>query len=143
MYKRQFYHWTTFDGSTGKATVSVVVVRDDDWGRGATPFTALKDPSDHAAGRIVVSGRTLPFLNSSQPTFGQERLVGSDLTIAVDPTNSSNVWLGWADRVGASDYTLHVRRSTDKGATWSNDLRTITNAKSPALAVNNLSLIHI
>ncbi|MBV9831349.1 MAG: hypothetical protein JOZ82_07110, partial [Marmoricola sp.] len=132
-----FYHWTTFDGSTGKATVSVIVVRDDSWGGGATPFTALKDPSDNAAGRIVVSGRTLPFLNSSQPTFGQERLVGSDLSIAVDPRNSSSVWLAWADRVGATDYTLHLRHSTDKGATWANDLRTITNAKSPALAVNN------
>src|SRR4051794_22136066 len=48
-----FYHWTTFDSTTGKATVSVVVVRDDDWGRGATPFTALKDPSDNAAGRLI------------------------------------------------------------------------------------------
>ncbi|MDQ6686158.1 MAG: hypothetical protein M3Z50_00860, partial [Actinomycetota bacterium] len=132
-----FYHWTSFDSSTGKATVGVVVVRDDNWGSGATPFTALNDPSDHVAGRLVASGRTLPFLNTSQPTFGQERLVGSDLTIAVDPRNSANVWLGWADRVGAADYTLHVRHSTDKGVTWSNDVRTITNAKSPALAVNN------
>jgi hypothetical protein len=33
-------------------------------------------------------------------------------------------------------YTLHVRKSTDSGATWSGDLRTITNATNPALAIN-------
>jgi hypothetical protein len=37
---------------------------------------------------------------------------------------------------GTSDYTLHVRRSLDRGVTWSNDLRTITNATNPALAIN-------
>src|SRR4029077_19357800 len=40
------------------------------------------------------------------------------------------------DRVGTGDiYTVHVRRSGDRGATWSNDLRTATNATNASLAV--------
>jgi hypothetical protein len=40
---------------------------------------------------------------------------------------------------GASgtDWTLHVVHSTTRGQTWSADVRTITNAKNPALAVNS------
>jgi hypothetical protein len=34
---------------------------------------------------------------------------------------------------------MHVRRSTDRGKTWSNDLRTIKNAKNPGLAINSNS----
>ena len=75
--------------------------------------------------------------------MGQERL-GGDLSIAVDPHNSSIVWIAWCDRVGGAsgtDWTMHVRRSTDRGQTWSDDLRTITNAKNPALAVNSSSVL--
>ena len=71
--------------------------------------------------------------------MGQERL-GSDLAIAVDPTNSSNVWIAWCDRVGGvtgTDWTVHVSRSTDAVPTWSADVRTITNVKNPSLAVNS------
>ena len=70
--------------------------------------------------------------------MGQERL-GGDLTIAVDPQDSSAVWVAWCDRVGGpsgTDWTLHVRHSTDRGQTWSADVRTITNVKNPSLAVN-------
>jgi hypothetical protein len=132
-----FYQWTAFNSTTGLATVNLVVVRDDNFGSGATPFAALTDTADNGRGRLVVTGRTLPFLNSSQARFGQERLVGSDLSIAVDPTNSSTVWLAWADRVATNDCTLHVRRSVDRGVTWSDDLRTVSNGKNPALAVNS------
>src|SRR5256885_13179099 len=60
----------------------------------------------------------------------------SDL-IAVDALHSDNVYLAWADRVGTGDiYTVHVRRSTDRGATWSGDLRTLTNATDASLAVS-------
>jgi hypothetical protein len=75
--------------------------------------------------------------------MGQERL-GADLAIAIDPTNSDTVWLAWCDRVGGAagtDWTLHVRRSTDGGQNWGGDLRTITNAKNPALAVNDSGLL--
>src|SRR5437773_483804 len=47
------------------------------------------------------------------------------------------VYVAWADRVGTGDiYTVHVRRSTDRGATWSSDLRTLTNATDASLAVS-------
>ena len=130
-----FYHWTA-QPSANIITTDVIVVRDDNWASGATPFSALTDPSDGVRGRKVVTGRALPF-NVTAAGLGQERLAGSDLSIAVDPTNSSNVWIAWADRIGANDYTLHVRRSTDKGVTWSADLKTVTNGKNPALAVNS------
>jgi hypothetical protein len=119
----------------------VVVVRDDNLASGTTPFGDLVDPSDGVAGRLVVVGRTIPWRNFSQPAFGQERFVGSNITIAVDPWNSSRVYVAWADRVGMNDYTLHVRRSSDRGETWSNDLRTITNATNPALAVNAAGVV--
>jgi hypothetical protein len=111
-----FYRWTSFVG--GVATVDVIVVRDDDGAGGPAIFSDLTDPSDGIAGRRVAIGRSLPFINMSQPTFGQERMVGSNISIAVDPRNSSNVYLAWADRLGTADYTLHVRRSRDRGVTW-------------------------
>ncbi len=99
-------------------------------------FQALRDPSDNLPGRLVVTGVNIPWSNAS--TMGQER-IGSTLSTAVDPNNSSIIYVGWADRVGNGDiYTLHVRRSTDRGATWSNaDLpnTTITNATNVALSV--------
>jgi hypothetical protein len=133
-----FYGWRAFNGTD--ATTDVVVVRDDAGGTGPTPFTALID-TDGLAGLRVVQGRTVPFLNFSQPDFGQERFVGSNISIAVDPRNSSTVYIAWADREG-DDYTLHVRRSADRGATWTpNDLRTIANATNPALAINEAGLV--
>src|SRR5206468_6733321 len=75
--------------------------------------------------------------------MGQERL-GADLAIAVDPTDPHTVWIAWCDRIGGSagtDWTLHVRRSTDRGQTWSADMRTITNCKNPGLAVSSTRLL--
>jgi len=134
------YRWTKTTATTGggfNITADVVVVRDDNWGAGATPFSSLIDSGDNLAGVRVVTGVTVPFNGTSQATFGQERFVASNLSIAVDPRNSGVVYIAWADRVSTSDYTLHVRRSTDRGATWSDDIRTITNATNPALAINS------
>jgi hypothetical protein len=131
-----FFGWRKFDGKT--ATSDVVVVRDDAGATGTNPFQALKDPSDNLPGRLVVKGVAIPWSNS--PTLGQER-IGSTLSIAVDPNNSSTVYVGWADQGSKGDiYTLHVRRSTDRGVTWSaTDLpdTTIRNATNIALAVAN------
>ena len=72
-------------------------------------------------------------------TMGQERIGRRPLDRG-RPGRSKIVWLAWCDRVGGAagtDWTLHVRRSTDRGETWSPDVRTITNAKNPALAVNS------
>jgi hypothetical protein len=134
-----FYRWTSFVG--GVATADVVVVRDDGVAA-AAPFTALVDPSDGLPGRLVVQNRRVPFINQSQPDFGQERFVGSNLTIAVHPRDSSIVYLAWADRIGANDYTLHVRRSGNRGVTWNaNDIRTIANATNPALALTDHGMV--
>ena len=67
--------------------------------------------------------------------LGNQR-IGGDLAIAVNPTDSRIVYLAWA-ALEASVYTLHLRRSTDAGVTWSaNDLRAKAAALNPALAVN-------
>jgi hypothetical protein len=129
-----FFGWRKFDGRI--ATSDVVVVRDDSGATGANAFQGLKDPSDNLPGRLVVKGVSIPWSNF--PTLGQER-IGSTLSLAVDPNNSSMVYVGWADRGNKGDiYTLHVRSSTDRGATWSaKDLpnTTIRNATNIALAV--------
>ena len=100
-------------------------------------FGNLLNPGDQLAGRIVAGNIRVPFENFSHNDFGQERLVSSNVSITVDPTNSSRVYVAWADYPnGNPPYTLHVRRSTNRGASWSGDLLTITNATNPALAVN-------
>ena len=58
-----------------------------------------------------------------------------NLTSVEVETNSGTVYLAWADRQPSSDFTLHVRRSNDRGATWSAvDLLTVPNALNAALA---------
>ena len=125
-----FYGWRGF--SSGGRSSDVVVMRDDNWGSGATPFTALVD-SDGFAGKRVAQNVTLVF-----GSVGQQRLGASNMAIAVDPENSSHVYIAWGDQPsGTSNQTLHVRRSTDRGVSWSGDLLTVSDAVSPALAINN------
>jgi hypothetical protein len=122
-----FYGWRNFD-ITNRVTADVVVVRGDG---GGDPFTDLVDANDGVAGVRVVQNITFTF-NSF---LGQTRL-GGNPSIAVDPRNSSTVYLAWAD-AQTSVSTLHIRRSTDRGQNWGADLRTIANATNPALAVNS------
>jgi hypothetical protein len=114
----------------GSTIADVVVARDDNWGSGG--FQDLVDPLDAHFGVRVAIGFNANFNGA----LGTDRF-GSDLALAVDPRprHSRRVWLAWCDMQGAS-YTLHVRRSTDHGRTWSADLLTVPNAKNPALAVN-------
>jgi hypothetical protein len=123
-----FFHWT---GASG-AQVDIVVVRDDKSGTGG--FSDLTDPGDARSGRFVATGVRIPFENFSHADFGQERQ-GSNLSIAVDPVDSARVYVAWADKAQTT-YTLHVRRSVDRGVTWSADIRTVPNATNPALAVS-------
>jgi hypothetical protein len=118
-----FYRWT---GSC--STADIIVVRDDNWGTGPNAFQALQDSVTHTIGQRVAIGITL-----GSGSLGNQR-VGSQLAIAVDPNNNQNVYVAWGD---GSPYTLHVRHSTDGGQTWSSDLRTISNATNPGLAINN------
>jgi hypothetical protein len=139
-----FYRWRAMTGSFGANTLvitssDVVVVRDDNGGKGATPYTALVDPGDSQPGMRVAKGVSFPFMRNGTPATGQQRLGGS-LSIAVSPLSSKIVYLAWCDKPAGSTFmqTLHVRRSLDRGLTWSaNDLLTIDSATNGALAINS------
>lgn len=129
-----YFEWTAFTGTeeTGTATANVVVVRNDPSATG-TPFTSLTGPGG-LSGVFVATDVQIPVTKNTGP-LGQQR-VGDSLSIAVDPNNSSTVYVAWADKVGNGIYNIHVRSSINKGVTWSAaDLRTITNATNPSLAV--------
>jgi hypothetical protein len=126
-----FYGWRARTPA-GSVTTDVVVTRDDNWGTGANPFTALTDSGDSVSGVRVIQNVTISI---SPAEMGQQRLGGS-LSIAVDPTDSKTVYLAYGDEAG-STATLHIVRSTDKGATWSADLLTVTNAINPGIAINS------
>ena len=126
-----FYSWTATNAPN--ATCDVVVVRDDNWGIGPNPYSDLIDGGDLDTGMRVVTGITVPAFPAN---LGSNRLVASNLSIQVNPKNSDEVWVAWADNNG-SNYTLHVRRSTDRGVTWStSDIKTVLNATNPALAIS-------
>jgi hypothetical protein len=129
-----YFGWRSNSGDT--ITSDIVIARDDNGATTPTPFRDLRDPSDNQPGRLVATNRTIVFSNG--PTLGQER-IGSTLSLAVDATHSDTVYLAWADRTISGDagdiQTVHVRRSTDRGATWSDDLRTLPNTTNPSLAV--------
>ena len=92
-----FYGWLATTGSFGANTfrvtsADVVVVRDDSWGSGAAPFTALVDPGDGVAGIRVAQGVSFPFMRMGTPTTGQQRLgVGFRLPLT-RPTALSCTW---------------------------------------------------
>jgi hypothetical protein len=142
-----FYGWRSesgsFPGNTLVVTTDVVVVRDDSGGGGAAPFADLKDPGDGQAGRLVARGVSVPFQQGGNAASGQQR-VGGTLAVAVDPrpNQSGTVYLAWGDTQPQSRFTLHVRRSTDRGATWSGqDLLTVPNALNAALAINSAGVV--
>jgi hypothetical protein len=83
----------------------------------------------------VIKGISFPFMRNGTATTGQQR-IGGTISIAVDPNNSKNVFLAWGARAAVSFLTIHVRRSTTGGATWSSDLLAIPNATNAALAIN-------
>jgi hypothetical protein len=131
-----FYGWRKWDANTQIATFDLVVVRDDAGATGTNPFGALTEPADQNVGVRVVSSRQIPF---KEDFFGVER-VGGDPAIAVSPINSSLVYVAWSDLTNGA-FTLHLRRSADGGTTWSDDLRSVSNAKNPGLAVNTEGVV--
>jgi len=130
------YHaWRTFDSNTGNRTADIVVVRDDNWGNGSPSFGALQD-TDGLSGKRVVQNSHFNF----DDFLGLER-TGGAVSMAVDPTNSSVAYVSWADTQNGV-YTVHLRKSSDRGVTWSaNDLKVVASATNPALAVNNQGVI--
>jgi hypothetical protein len=134
-----FYGWRQqsgdFAANTLKITADVVVVRDDSGAAGATPFQDLIEPADGLAGRLVAKSVKFPFRRNGKASEGQQRL-GGDLAIAVHPSDSKTVYLAFSGLVGTK-LTLHVRRSTDSGQTWSADLLTVPFGINVGLAVND------
>ena len=126
-----FHSWRSFNDQTGAGTADIVVVRDDHGGTGAHPFTDLVDPDDGKAGMRIARGARFNF----DGFLGLQR-TGGDVSIAVDPTNSDVVYVAYNDDQGAI-YMLHVLRSTDRGRTWSAELRHVPNALNPALAITS------
>ena len=122
--------WRSFGGPTN--STDVVVVRDDNWAAGPSRFDALNDPGDSLPGLRVAQGVPIPALGT---LLGHQR-IGSSLSMAVDPREKRTVYLAWADGTSAAGYTIHVRRSTNAGTTWSPDLRSVVPATNPQLAIN-------
>jgi hypothetical protein len=119
-------------------TPRLVVVRDDNWGMGASPFANLKDPSDTVAGRFVTTGLTL-----AAGVMGQNRLGASNVSIGVDPHNSDRVYVAWGDSNGPNSETIHVRRSINRGKDWSADLLTVASAMNPEVAINDIGVVGV
>jgi hypothetical protein len=134
-----YISWRTVLGDVEPLTITadIVVAREDS--PHVMKFKSLLDGSDGLPGQRVAVGVTIPW-TASQPGMGLER-IGSSLAIGVNPADSSTVYLVWGDKFGSDTYTLHLRRSQDRGRTWSSDLRTIHNATSPALAVSSLGVV--
>lgn len=118
----------------GNIVMDIVVARDDHWAAGATKFQDLIDSGDGQAGFRVQTGVTTRFVPGA--FLGNQRSTVSALAIAVDPRDSSTVYVAWAAGTTPANYTAHLRRSVDRGTTWSPDLRTIPQAMNPTLAIN-------
>ena len=122
----------------------VVVVKDDNFALGALKFESLG-----LQGNIVASNRSVPIsypaagiLNGK---LGNARLVGSNLSIAVDPINADHVYIAWCDSI-RGNYTLHCKRSLNGGVTWDDihpQLREIENALNPAIAITSNKVLGI
>ena len=135
-----FYTWQTWTFPPGDVntpiTSDVVIVRDDNWGQSGDPYGSLIDGGDGQAGQRIAIDVPLQFYFY----LGQEYTSG-ELAIAVDPGNSSIVYVAWAEKIddGGDEVNLvHLRRSVDRGQTWSPlDLLSVPNCKNPALAIND------
>jgi hypothetical protein len=131
-----FYSWKFWaDEGNGNGLVKadVVIVRDDNWGQSPAPYRSLVDSGDGLSGQRIAIDVPYEFYD----ILAQER-TGGELAIAVDPTNSSVVYVAWSEQDYAKPVKLHLVRSTDRGQTWSKaDLLFISNGKNPALAIND------
>lgn len=127
-----FFHFRNCAGTAAPWSSDVVVVRDDNWAATAAgAFSILNDASDGKQGKLVATNVMIPY----NQILGNQRL-GSQISIAVDPTDSRKVYLAWGSGTLA-EYAIRLRKSTDGGETWSDDLRTIEQATNPSLAINS------
>lgn len=118
----------------------LVVLRDDNWGKGPKPFTNLSGidyNGQYMPGRFVGTD----YFQIPAGYIGQERLSASNVSIASDPNDSSRVYVAWGDCDRSNNETIHVRRSIDRGLSWSNDLLTVQNAVNPEVAINSWGIV--
>lgn len=127
-----FYSYLGTD-SAGITYAASVLCRDDNWGAGASPFTALTDPGDNLPGRNLVESNFIPNY------LRQERISLGDLAIAVDPKNSSVVY--WAQVYYDENlvYTMNLYQSTDRKDPMSayRVITSVQNATNPSIAVTD------
>jgi hypothetical protein len=124
----------------GGYNADVVVVRDDNWGKTMPPFQSLVDTVTTVVGRNVAAGTPVSDSGGSDPALGNDWW-GGDLYLTVDPANSARVYVSYSDSRAGAPRTLHLRRSTDFGQTWSADLLTTPSAKNAAIAINSLGTL--
>ncbi len=105
----------------GDVLGDVVVVKDT--AGGTNNFGNL------GAGAIAAESRVFP-----QGSLGQER-IGSDLSLAVDPSNPNNVYVALAVTDADGSPVVQVVASKDGGATWVQVYETRARAALPAIAV--------
>jgi hypothetical protein len=144
-----FYRWISGGGATGGTGHSspfpmcdIIVVRDDKFGT-QTFNQLLEGGPGSSIGKRIGSG-LVPLHNSSAAdpslrllpgsSLGRARLVGSNLSIAVNPTTADHVVAAWCSLDGGI-YTLHSRESFDGGNTWTVLFADLMNTTNPALAV--------
>ena len=128
--------YVSFYTANPDGTWDVIVVKDLNWGASGSPYQALIG-ADGKAGAIVAKSISIGASGTEDADFGHDRR-GWELAIAVDPNNDQRVYVVYNTGTSAADYTLHVVKSTDGGATWSADVRTIVVAKNPGIAINSL-----
>lgn len=132
---RVYVVYLRFSGMSGdNRTGDVTVVRDDHWGAAAPSYRALMTGA--STGVAVAAAQVFPYFDY----LGSQR-VGSNVAIAVDPTNRDVVYVAWGEGTSGPTQALHLRRSTDGGRTWSSDLRVIPTATNPCLAVNSQGVV--
>jgi hypothetical protein len=120
--------YAAFMRQHGPPNVDVVVLRDDNWGNNS--FEDLKN----TAGAI---GQVASTVAGPSPNFdlGGTQRVSSPLAIAVDPRDSSRVYLAWCTGEDPLALSLHGGRSNDAGESWT--VGSIASlATNPCLAVN-------
>ncbi len=119
--------WSSYSKATETVIADIVVARDDNWGSGG--FNSLQGTNPYAGKPVATNVRIFENQN-----LGGQRL-DNDLSIAVDPTNSSMVYIVWGDNQGPN-YTLRVRRSANRGQLW-DDLIQVDSANLACLAINS------
>jgi hypothetical protein len=125
--------WRSWDKPNSTVRTHIVVARDNTWGAGG--FVDLKDANDSKAGQIVAAN-----VRILDPQYLAGQRLNNDLDIAVDPNNSSTVYVVWGDNSGPN-YTLRLRRSLNAGQSWSDDLLNVDNANLAGLAINSVGRV--